>query len=72
MIDEEFGVTSVLEELAGDEETQKVLDKEIDAEDDAEESITADPPGISDSDAIDLIAGLNDPNSPDYIEVYSI
>ena len=72
MIDEEFGVTSVLEELAGDEETQEVLDKEIDAEDDAEESITADPPGISDSDAIDLIAGLNDPYSPDYIEVYSI
>lgn len=62
---------SILEELEGDTDAQAMLDTEIDAEEDAEESILS-ADGISDSDAIDLVAGLNDPNDPDYIDIYAL
>ena len=65
-------IFSVLEELLGDEETQAMLDKELDEEQDVEEEILGEPGGISDSDAIDLVAGLNDPNDPDYIDIYAL
>lgn len=71
-MDDELFVGSVLEELAGDTETQDILDKEIEDETDAEEEILGEPGGISDSDAIDLVAGLNDPNDPDYIDIYAL
>lgn len=64
-------LVSVLEELEGDTDAQAMLDKDIDDEKDAEESLLS-AEGISDSDAIDLVAGLNDPNDPDYIDIYAL
>ena len=62
-------IYSVLEELVGDPTTQHMLDKTIEEEDDAEISIMGDPSGISDSDAIDMVAGLEDPGDPDFIDL---
>lgn len=69
---EDFGFVSILEELVGDEDTQRMLDAEEKEEKDAEEDIMGEPNGLADSDAIDLVAGLNDPENPDYIDIYAL